>query len=180
MSFCLFSLCLCVCVLSFVWWSCMCMCLLSIFQDNQERTKWIQQKYSTYSIPLSLSAARRIPFFLPLSLSCFMPLLFITHIIYHLVYHLLRWDCNLTLARSGQVLLSVVVYEKLHMFELCWILLSSWTPLQLFQWGWKLWMLCGQCLLGALNLGANDCTRSWWRGCNAFLPPAPASQDWYS
>lgn len=144
--------------------------------DEMDSTEVFNLFYS--SIPF---CSKKNSFFSSsLSLSCFMPLLFITHIIYHLVYHLLRWDCNLTLARSGQVLLSVVVYEKLHMFGLCWILLSPWTPLQLFQWGWKLWMLCGQCLLGALNLGANDCTRSWWRGCNAFLPPAPASQDWYS
>lgn len=30
------------------------------------------------------------------------------------------------------------------------------------------------------NLGANDSTHSWWQDCNAFLPPAPASQDLHS
>lgn len=101
--------------------------------------------------------------------------------IYNIAFSILSFEgCNLTLRSSGQAVLSVdaaikkktlcpgsaefccphaappplpaVVPERMKALDALW----SFSP--------------------SSNLGANDCTRWWW-GCNAFLPPAPASQD---
>lgn len=103
--------------------------------------------------------------------------------IYNNVFSMLCFeDCNLTLRSSGQAVLSVDAAIKKtlcsgsaefrcpHAAPPSPSLLPAVVPVRMKALD-ALWSVCP-----SSNLGANDCTRWWW-GCNAFLPPAPASQD---